>query len=96
MKGSLQVILVVAIVCGSIGGIVVASILKLLDNIVKVWIWENYKIELSETLPQDNTIGFSNMIFVSGICGFNGKYINSRYVCSSISRQIWIHDLHYA
>ena len=37
MKRSLQVILVVAIICGSIGGIVVASILKLLDNIVKVY-----------------------------------------------------------
>ena len=36
MKNSLQVILVIAIMCGSIGGIVVASILKLLDNIVKV------------------------------------------------------------
>ena len=29
-------ILVIAIICGSIGGIVVASILKLLDNVVKV------------------------------------------------------------
>lgn len=36
MKTSLQLIMVVAIMCGSIGGVVVASILKFLDNIVKV------------------------------------------------------------
>ena len=36
MGSNLQVILVIAITCGSIGGIVVASILKLLDNVVKV------------------------------------------------------------
>lgn len=29
-------ILFIAIMCGSVGGMVVASILKLLDNIVKV------------------------------------------------------------
>ena len=36
MTPSLQMVLFVAIMCGSIGGIVVASILKLLDNVVKV------------------------------------------------------------
>ena len=36
MTPSLQIVLFVAIMCGSIGGIVVASILKLLDNVVKV------------------------------------------------------------
>ena len=36
MTTSLQMVLFVAIMCGSIGGIVVASILKLLDNVVKV------------------------------------------------------------
>ena len=36
MTPGLQIVLFVAILCGSVGGIVVASILKLLDNIVKV------------------------------------------------------------
>ena len=36
MKTSVQLTLFIAIMCGSVGGIVVASILKLLDNIVKV------------------------------------------------------------
>ena len=36
MTPILQIVLFVAIMCGSIGGIVVASILKLLDNVVKV------------------------------------------------------------
>ena len=38
-------------------------------------------------LPEDNSLGLSIIIF-SGICGFNGKYIDSCDVRSSISRQI--------
>ena len=36
MRSGLQIILFIAIMCGSVGGMIVASILKLLDNIVKV------------------------------------------------------------
>ena len=56
MKNSLQVILVIAIMCGSIGGIVVASILKLLDNIVKVC------LQMQDLLSWDDT-GVLDIIF---------------------------------
>ena len=91
MKNSLQVILVIAIMCGSIGGIVVASILKLLDNIVKVC------LQMQDLLSWDfryyillfnKRIFSSNPIYILGIRGFNGQYINCYSVCSSISRQI--------
>ena len=36
MSGMLQMLLLVALLFGSLGGLVVAAILKLLDNIVKV------------------------------------------------------------
>ena len=36
MRAGSQMILFIAIMCGSVGGMIVASILKLLDNIVKV------------------------------------------------------------
>ena len=36
LSGRLQLLLLVALLFGSIGGLVVAAILKLLDNIVKV------------------------------------------------------------
>ncbi len=36
LSGKLQMLLIVALIFGSVGGLVVAAILKLLDNIVKV------------------------------------------------------------
>ena len=47
MSGKLQLLLLVALLFGSLGGLVVAAILKLLDNIVKVNISENVESRLN-------------------------------------------------
>jgi hypothetical protein len=42
LSGKLQMLLIVALIFGSVGGLVVAAILKLLDNIVKVSVSKDY------------------------------------------------------
>lgn len=77
MKGSLKVILVVAIVCGSIGGIVVASILKLLDNIVKEYAGSTANIltaVMCAVLFPDK-FEFTIYIMLSMGCLFTGIYL---------------------
>ena len=44
MSGMLQMLLLVALLFGSLGGLVVAAILKLLDNIVKVGFYDWYAV----------------------------------------------------
>lgn len=77
MKRSLQIILVVAIMCGSIGGIVVASILKLLDNIVKEYAGSTANIltaVLCAVLFPDK-FEFTVYIMLSMGCLFTGIYL---------------------
>jgi len=77
MKTSLQLILVVAIMCGSIGGIVVASILKLLDNIVKEYAGSTANIltaVLCAVLFPDK-FEFTVYIMLSMGCLFTGIYL---------------------
>lgn len=77
MKTSLQLTLFIAIMCGSIGGIVVASILKLLDNIVKEYTGNTANIltaVLCAILFPDK-FEFTVYIMLSMACLFSGIYL---------------------